>query len=224
VRIGLITIGQSPRDDLVPDLRPLLPGVEIIERGALDGLSPEELAGLARDPRGSLLVTRLRDGQGVVVGKTDLLPKVRACVEQLAEEGVDLIGLLCTGSFPPFSVGAPVLYPERLLMHFVAAVCQGSRVGILTPEAGQMADQHRRWARAGLADLEVAPVNPYTPDSARQIREAAERLAAWKADLVVMDCLGYTEVMRQVVRKKLRRPVILARTVLARAIAELLSL
>jgi protein AroM len=224
MRIGLITIGQSPRDDLVPDLQPLLPGVEIIERGALDSLSLEEIAELTRNPKGSPLVTRLRSGQGVVVGKADILPKIRACVEQLAEKNLDLIGLLCTGTFPPFNVEVPVLYPERLLMHFVAAVSQGNRVGILTPEAGQVADQRQRWARAGLADLEVIPVNPYASDSTRQIHKAAERLAAWEADLVVMDCLGYTEVMRQVLRKKLQRPVILARTVLARAIVELLGL
>ena len=37
--VGLVTIGQSPRADVVPDMAAILgPGVAIRERGALDGL------------------------------------------------------------------------------------------------------------------------------------------------------------------------------------------
>jgi len=37
--VGLITIGQSPRPDVVPDMAEIIgPGVEIREAGALDGL------------------------------------------------------------------------------------------------------------------------------------------------------------------------------------------
>ena len=58
--VGMITIGQSPRSDVVPDMVEILgPGVEIRERGALDGLSPREIAALAPAPDDDLLVTRL---------------------------------------------------------------------------------------------------------------------------------------------------------------------
>ena len=42
--IGMITIGQSPRDDLVPDIMNLAGiDVEAIECGVLDGLSRPEI-------------------------------------------------------------------------------------------------------------------------------------------------------------------------------------
>ena len=74
-RIGAITIGQSPRVDVVPEMQQILgPDVEIVQAGVLDGLSPEEIAALApagngdseiRRLRGSpVLVSRLRDGSG----------------------------------------------------------------------------------------------------------------------------------------------------------------
>lgn len=39
-KIGAITVGQSPRVDLIPEIQPILgDSVEIIQAGALDGLS-----------------------------------------------------------------------------------------------------------------------------------------------------------------------------------------
>ena len=38
--LGLVTIGQSPRDDIMSQMLPLLPdGLDIRQMGALDGLS-----------------------------------------------------------------------------------------------------------------------------------------------------------------------------------------
>ena len=46
--IGLVTIGQSPRSDVVPDMAAILgPAVEIREAGALDGLARSEIDALA---------------------------------------------------------------------------------------------------------------------------------------------------------------------------------
>lgn len=50
VKIGLLTIGQSPRDDFVPEIKPLLlPQIEFVEFGLLDELSSEEIKSLEPD-------------------------------------------------------------------------------------------------------------------------------------------------------------------------------
>ena len=47
-KVGLITVGQAPRSDVVPDMAAILGGdVEIVEAGALDGLTREQIAPLA---------------------------------------------------------------------------------------------------------------------------------------------------------------------------------
>ena len=47
-KIGLITVGQAPRSDVVPDMAAILGGdVEIVEAGALDGLGHDQIAPLA---------------------------------------------------------------------------------------------------------------------------------------------------------------------------------
>lgn len=50
-RVGMITVGQSPRDDIVPNMSQVLgANIEVFENGALDGLSMEEIRSLA--PKG----------------------------------------------------------------------------------------------------------------------------------------------------------------------------
>ena len=43
-KLGLITIGQSPRIDVVPEIRQIIGhGIEVMEGGALDGLTLDEV-------------------------------------------------------------------------------------------------------------------------------------------------------------------------------------
>jgi len=106
--LGAVTIGQSPRSDVLSELRPLLgEDVTVVEAGALDGLQPDDVAGLAPGPGDAVLVTRLRDGSSVRVAHRHILPLVARQVEALARR-VDVMVLLCTGSFPPGSSGLGV--------------------------------------------------------------------------------------------------------------------
>jgi protein AroM len=67
-RLGLVTIGQTPRTDVVPEMAEVLgPGIEIVERGALDGLDIQAITALAPGPGDEVLVTRLRGGAPVFV-------------------------------------------------------------------------------------------------------------------------------------------------------------
>ena len=42
-KIGAITIGQSPRNDLIPEIESYFGGAEILQMGALDGLDKSEI-------------------------------------------------------------------------------------------------------------------------------------------------------------------------------------
>lgn len=221
--LGAVTIGQSPRPDVIPELEALLPGVRFREAGALDDEPPDTLRRLAADPRGPMLVTRLRDGREIRVGEDDTLPRVQRAVDRLQGE-VDAILLLCTGSFPRLTSMVPVLYPERVLTHFVAGVLDGGVLAVLTPGAAQIDWQAGRW-RAACRDarIVVAAASPYGADWRPALDGAVDQVVAATPALVVMDCLGYDGAMREHVRVRTGAPVALARSVLARAAAELLG-
>lgn len=71
--VGMITIGQSPRDDVVPEMEKILgPGIRVVQAGALDGLSRDEVATLAPREREHALVTRLADSTEVIVAATQM--------------------------------------------------------------------------------------------------------------------------------------------------------
>ena len=58
-KIGAITIGQAPRTDVMEDLDDILRGdVELIQAGALDLLTLEEVETLRPDGTGNTLVSR----------------------------------------------------------------------------------------------------------------------------------------------------------------------
>lgn len=63
IKVGAITIGQSPRTDVTQDILPLLGDqVELLQAGGLDGLTREEIEAFQPGPDDYVLISRLRDG------------------------------------------------------------------------------------------------------------------------------------------------------------------
>ena len=128
--VGLITIGQSPRADVVPDMATILgPAVEIREGGALDDLARAEIDALAPTGDDEILVTRLRDGTSVFLGKAKIVRLVEARIAALEREGATLTALLCTGAFPRLRASRPLLQPQPLLLGLLRAPGRVSSMG-----------------------------------------------------------------------------------------------
>lgn len=217
-KVGFVTLGQSPRTDVLDDLRPFLEHLEILERGALDDLSNEGLGVVAPAPGEIPYVSRLRNGAQVLLSKERILPLLQRAVEAVVQGGARAVVVLCTGSFPSLRCPVPILLPDRLLRNFVDGVLPGDgRLGVLVPHADQVSMACQAW-RAIAHDVRVLSISPYVG-----FDEGVERCRALEAcDLVAMDCLGYTQKQKRMAKAILPGvPVVLARTVVARAIQEL---
>lgn len=219
VRVGLVTIGQSPRVDVTGDLLKLLPsGVEVLEAGALDELKPEDIEKLKPMSGETVYVTRLRSGVEVKISRERVIPLVGKCISKI-EGSVDVIGILCSGEFPDYPSSKPIIYPERVLKGLASSIVYGGRVGILIPAVEQVDYARVKWG--GLfRDLHVYPISPYT-SSLSDFRGLGGRLRGDGVKLAIMDCIGYTLEQRDVLRG-FGIMVLTARTALARAICELL--
>lgn len=114
-KLGVITIGQSPRSDVVPEIIPYLgDNVEVIEAGALDGLTYEEIQEFAPREGDYILVSTLRDGRSVRFAERYILPRLQDCIDKLEAEGADIILFICTGVFPNiFKSTKPIIYPQK---------------------------------------------------------------------------------------------------------------
>jgi protein AroM len=215
--LAAVTIGQSPRDDVVPEMQSLVPGAAWIEAGALDGVRDEEIARLAPAAADFPLVTRLADGRAVVVGEASIHPLLEAAVHRV-EQAADLVILLCSGTFS-LACRAPLLLPGRLLATTARAVAGERPIAVFTPEASQVGPQELRWRNAGF-NAAVYFASPYQPTDFRLLGARARNEGA---ELVVLDCLGYTRRMKAEVAAASGLPVLLARSLTARVAAELIS-
>ncbi|MGE5484834.1 MAG: AroM family protein [Ignavibacteriales bacterium] len=218
--LGTLTIGQSPRVDLIPEIKTILgDDVEVIEEGALDGLTLEEVKGLHPAPGDYVLVTRMAGGTAVKIAEKHILPRMQEGLNRLVERGAEIISLVCTGEFPPFNCDRLVVKPQRLLYNVASAVAAGSKLGVIMPDVDQIPQGTNRWTRAAAGVL-VEAASPYGEPEA--LDRAAHSLKDWGAGIVVMDCFGYTLAMKDKVKGITGAPVILARSILARVLRELL--
>ncbi len=221
-KIGMITIGQSPRTDVVPEIKEILgSGIEILEAGALDGLSLEEVKGFYPRKKDYVLCTRMSDGTEVVIGKRFILPRMQQCVDLLTERGSEIILFLCTGKFPEFSCQRLLIEPQRILDNFLTALDgKGQKTGLMIPLREQTAQARKKYARMK-GEIVIEAASPYAKQD--EVRAAARALKKADPHVIVMHCMGYTQAMKDKVRAITGKPVILARSLVARTMKELMS-
>jgi protein AroM len=222
IKIGAITIGQSPRIDVTPEFEASL-GIkaELIQAGALDGLSLEEVQGFAPQQGDYILVTRMRDGAEVRIAERYIQQRLQDSVRRLEAAAVDMIVLFCTGEFPRLDSRCLIIKPDVLMEHLIPGILSRGRLGVLLPAPEQAASMKNKWLKTGL-EVVLDAASPYTGTGA-DFRAAARRLTAGGADMIVLDCIGFTAEMKRIVQEESKKPVILPRTLLGRVCGELLG-
>jgi protein AroM len=202
---------------VVPELKKLISSeVEVIEKGALDGLDLKEIKGLVPTENKEILVTRLSDGTEVTVGKRFIIPRLKEKILELNREDVAVITLLCSGEFPPFRLEKPLLMPDKLLYGVLSSISIKGKLGVMVPSEDQVGPITKSFQKMGFETVGVG-ASPYRDE--RGVVEAAGRLQ--EVDLTVMDCFGYNLSMKSKVKEVTGRPVILVRSILAKALDEL---
>lgn len=219
VTIGAVTIGQSPRDDVVPVVEGVLGGdVTIVQCGALDGMDAAAVRREAPKLAEGVLVTRMRDGTALRVRREFLIPRIKHCIHSIQDDCALLL-LLCTDPFSGLESNRVLLLPGLIMTNLVVALGI-QRIGILTPVEEQINQQLDKWGKV-VRRVFVSAASPYEePD---RVPVAAEALARENVEMVVMDCIGYTPTMKAEVSRAVKRPVLLPSTILAHTAAELLA-
>ncbi len=224
--LGIITIGQAPRDDIAYLFAMHAPaGTRVVLRGALDGLSDSEVDAARPESGADTLYTRLRgDGKGagrdVKISKKAVIARSPQTFAKLRADGCDAIVYACTGEFPPMDGDEGVLFPSRVLNGLATGLLPRGLLGLLIPLAEQAEKLGSKWSRPG---LEVFAEALAPSADAREAEAAARRLAAKKPDLVAMDCMSYTPATKEQVKPALGVPALLAITATGRVLREMLE-
>lgn len=223
--IGMVTIGQAPRDDVVPAMRAFLPdGLHIAQRGALDDLSPAEVATYTVDAGETGIVTKLLDGSSVLLSHQKIIPAMQEKVDRLvSDDGAELIVVLCGANWSALRSEKLIVNPGTLFPAVIGSLAAGRRLGIIKPDAGQIEKEQARYAEMGI-DAVVTAASPYAgPERLNLAHDAATVLRDARCDLVWMTCVGMDAPMRDIVAGTTGAPVILAHALLARIVTELMA-
>jgi AroM protein. len=221
-KAAFVTIGQSPRIDLVPEMRSelavILPDhkVDITEIGVLDGLSCADVDEMRARPDEARFVTRLADGCEIVVSRQRIEAALNTLLAQIDGQ-FNLIVLLCTGT----SIARPgkslLIEAQGLVDGMTAAIASGVRkLGVLIPDKAQI--DGFRAAHALPEDTRCLACSPYADGDF----EGAGR-ALSGCDLIVMHCMGYTAEMASQVRLTSNAYILLSRRMVTAGIAQILG-
>ncbi|WP_017473594.1 AroM family protein [Amphibacillus jilinensis] len=222
-QVGIITIGQSPRRDLFPEITRFFNNhVAFIQRGVLDQCTVQTLASIKPLPNENTLVSKLNDGTQVKMAKTRILPIIQTLIDQFNHhDNVSLIILACTGYFKPFNSDLPIIYPDYLLNHVTKGLLRDTdHIGVIVPLIEQSDAIKEKWQLAGFNVTAVA-CSPYHY-SEQQLVEATKQLDQTDISVIVLDCIGYTQIMKETVQRYTSKPVVLSRNVVFSNAAELL--
>ncbi len=217
----MVTIGQSPRTDLTSDIADILgPDIKIIECGALDELESKDIAKLKPRPDEHLLVTRLRDGSEVMISHERVVRFVNDCISRIQDKA-NAIVFLCTGEFKEVRANKLLIMPSDLLFRVVQSMLPRGVAGILVPSPDQFDDIRAKWKREGLG-LVLESLSPYQETDDKRIKEIASKFVDGGADILVLDCIGYSRRVSQRLKELTGLPTVLARTLVARVVREVL--
>lgn len=202
-RIGALTIGQSPRPDLVAPLQNLLPDYQILQAGALDDLEPADVP----DPSEAAypLITRMRGGQSVMVAEGFIGPKLQQALNHLETSGVVATLLLCAGTFADLQGRLPLFVPFKICASVLRAL--GLKfIGLITPVPEQETPIRARWEKIGWQPT-VWTANLGKQDRAFH-RRLTEKVHMHNLDCIVLDYVGHPPEQVDQLQKSIQIPVI----------------
>ncbi|MHA1589351.1 MAG: AroM family protein [Candidatus Njordarchaeales archaeon] len=217
VKVCFITIGQSPRDDVLLEINPLLVGIEIRQKGVLDNMTEEEIMKELSPVGGDILVSKLRSGKEVRLDRKKVIARLKDLIRECEREN-DVLVLLCTDEFSQLSSTKLLLRPYYLMRNLVMSFEGAEKIGVLVPLREQIGMAVKKWSNIG--EVIVEAFSPYS-GKIESLISIADRFR--DTDLIILDCIGYKLIHKKVLRNRTGKPVILPKTLLARTIREVFT-
>jgi protein AroM len=218
LRLGIVTVGQTPREDLTENVRHIgNSDVDIVIYGALDGFTEAEIRNIALKEGDFVVEAKLANGSSRKIPKRFVSPMIKNCVHRLKSEDVDAIIVACGVEFRGLEADRPIIKPWLLLSRVVSVLLSKGILGVIVPIAEQVAYAKSKWSRKErCVHIEVA-----SPWSKKELDRAARKIRDANVDLIVLDGYGYGKSIKEKVRKVTGKPVLAPSTLAVSLVREL---
>ncbi len=218
-QIGMLTIGQSPRDDLIPALMDILgDDIKIVEAGALDDLTIDDINKIDLKPEDYILVSRMRSGKEIKITKKFVVPRMQKQLDKIEDQGVRLTVVMCTGKFPQFKSKGLVVTPSEILKGIIDGSLKAGKLAVVYPTSEQEPYAERDFGRENI-ELYADSVSPYEPED---VKGLLRRLKQEDPALIFLNCFGFPISLKTKVIEATGKPVIHSSSVIARVLRELI--
>ena len=210
MRIAILSIGETPRSDIIEVLFGNLDTtVQIDEFGLLDGLSEEAIKDLAPTPD-DVPLSAFRHGRPHVGIGTRASTRAMARKALDADQGgYDLIILMSTGIYLPPRLRTPALDTQQLVDIWVECHVQaGHQVGViyLIESQHDTVESHYRGVMRNLQAVELASTNS-------QLKPVVNSIAGF--NVIVLNSVSYTGNLARRIERLSGKPVVTATQILA---------
>ncbi len=214
-RVAALTVGQSPRPEMMAEINALAPGLEIIHAGAMDGVT--DACG-QKAITGVPLITRFRDGRSVLVDRHEARDRLQALIDGYGKQ-VDAVIVLCTEDFSSLKAPVPLILPFRIGGAFVASLGLTGPLGIICPLPEQV-----EWCRARWQFLALNPVvEAASPFEDGAMIRAGQTLARSSCQMIILDCASYGLEHARRLAKETGVPSLSLRSLTWSAVAEIFA-
>ncbi|WP_041082147.1 AroM family protein [Thermotoga profunda] len=196
-----ITIGESPRNDVIPELMKII-GKDFAYReiGLIDNVEPSIYAPMGPD---DLLVSRKNDGTISYISHKWVCKKLSKMV--FDEPTV----LLCTAKFD----NDRLILPYKVINSFFQALPKVQNATVIVPQKDQCKDAMKRWNEIA-QKVNCIAFSPYTEDHLD--------FDLTDQQLIYLDCIGYTLEHEKFFRRYTKGIVLSARRILGNYLRTLL--
>ena len=192
---------------------------DLVVCGSQDGMSDDELRALSEGVEPNSYAEILEDGSTVNITREVVLEGLQRQAKRLLDDGCDAVMICCTLPWSELDAMAGVVTPYTILEDTAATVAGGAgSIGVMQPVEAAMKEEIQHWLalgeRRGL-EIHARYAAPQVPGedtvfSDDQYAEVARSLAAEGVDVIVMDCMAYTEHHRALVAEVSGKPVLRA--------------
>ena len=240
-KIGVI-VGFKVSDEIAEWVKANLEvpeDTEVLVVGAQDGMSDKKLRALSEGVEPGPYVDALSDGTTVHLRKEDVIKNMRKKAEALREQGVVASMICCTMEYSELEDIDNLLIPSKLVENAaLALVPKGATIGVINPLEETMDYEIQKWKRLPdykIVNLAAPAIVEGSPEAAllseeefaaaeKRPVEAAKKLAEQGADVIVLDCMGFTKAHREKVSKATGKPIIQPQSLLGKTLETLYCL
>ena len=202
---------------------------ELSVAGSQDGLSDAELRQLGEGIAPGSYAEILADGSTIFLHRDTVITGMKKQARRLLDEGCEVVMLCC--SLPTPELGAlenvftPGIELENLALNIAS---EAGTIGVMQPLAEAMDEEIQHWLDLAeqhggkVVSVHAAPQVPGEDAVSGDecFRQAARSLAEQGADVIVLDCMSYTDEHRKLVAQESGKPVLRAMSVATNVIEQ----